>query len=179
MIEKNERIKMISLRLKHIMLLFLMVALWGSGCSSKPPGFPKVQKTLVHVMDGTTPIEGANVILTTESQADAWGISAITDASGRASFFTVQNGYSAEGVPAGQYQVVVQKDPDLPSRLSNEDVEKLSPEEEAKYHARIDHEKATIKSIIPNVLGSAKSTPLTFEVGKDSSELMIDISKYK
>ncbi|MDR1494108.1 MAG: carboxypeptidase-like regulatory domain-containing protein [Planctomycetaceae bacterium] len=170
---------MFFLRLKKIALLFLAALLLGGGCSSKPSGFPNVQKTSVRVADGTTPIEGATVILTTESQSDAWGISAFTDASGKASFFTMQNGYSAEGAPAGQYKVVVQKDPDLPSRLSNEEIEKMSPEEEAKYHAKLDREKAAIKSVIPNTLGSVKSTPLTFEVGKDFSELTIDISKYK
>jgi hypothetical protein len=160
-------------------MLLVLFVLAGNGCSSKPSGFPKVQKTTVRVTDGTTPIEGANVILTTDTQADAWGISAVTDASGSGSFFTAQNNYSAEGVPAGQYKVVVQKDAVLPSRLSNEEVEKLSPEEEAKYHAKIDRDKATVKSVIPESLSSAKSTPLTFEAGKGTSELTIDISQYK
>jgi hypothetical protein len=170
---------MFFLQWKNFVLLFLMLALLGSGCSSKPSRFPKVQKTSVRVTDGTTPIEGVNVILTTESQSNAWGISAITDAAGAAAFFTAQNGYSAEGAPAGQYKVIVRKDPDLPSQLANEEVEKMSLEEQAKYHAKIDREKATIKSVIPDSLGSVRSTPLTFEVGNGSSELTIDISQYK
>ncbi|MDR0870599.1 MAG: hypothetical protein LBN39_07375, partial [Planctomycetaceae bacterium] len=102
------------------------------GCNGKPSDVPKLFPCKITVKKEATPIVGANVILGSDVAGSMWASSGTTDSSGVAKIHTNRLKWQSEGIPAGEYTVVLSKSPKLES-ISVAEYQKLEPAEQDKY----------------------------------------------
>jgi len=163
---------------KTFVLAVLMVPFFPFflGCGSKAPeGFPKVYPTTVIVEQDGIPVNGALVYL---SGTGHYPSSGETDATGRAVIGTKSPHYSAKGAPIGQYSVYLSKEPELPSKVSDEERDKMEPAQIREYTLKLRQERANTKRPLPEILEDKNRTPLTIEVTEKGGELKINISDH-
>ena len=77
----------------------------GCGDSGRPADFPKLYSVSVEVTQQDQPLEGATVTLISKTPTTYGTASAQTNASGVAKLLT----YGYNGVPSGEYSVLIQK----------------------------------------------------------------------
>ena len=155
----------------------IFLSLGMSGCGPKPPAdFPKVYPATVTVLKDGTPL--ADVMVNFENKTIHIS-SGVTDAGGKAVIATKTPHYSAMGAPVGTYKVYLSKEPDLKSKLPDEEVNKMEPAQVQTYLAKLRAEKANTPRPLPAVLENANKTPLTIEVTESGGELKVEVSEHK
>ena len=164
--------------MKHVQLLCLAalvsLSLVCFGCGKKKPdGFPEVQPFTVKVVDGSKPIEGA--IIRFIGDGGSIAIHGQTDATGVAVMTTGLQGYTAKGVPAGNYRVQVEKEPLAEHWKTPEEQSQMSKPEKDKYLDEWLAKCAELPREVPKIWNSYDNTPLTATVSAGGGEVTYDV----
>ncbi len=153
---------------------FVSLSLVFVGCGKKKPdGFPDVQPFTVKVVDGSKPIEGALVRF--NGDVGSLAISGKTDSSGVAVISTGLKGYSAKGVPVGDYRVQVEKEPLAEHWKTPEEQSQMSKPEKDKYLDEWLAKCAELPREVPKVWNSYDDTPLKATVSAGGGEVTFDV----
>ena len=168
-------------------LFFLLCALnlsvlllTHSGCGSKrPDGFPKLVSYTLRVEKDGHPVQDASVNLVSEIQGREWTAGGITNKNGIVAFYTHMNTYMEKGIPEGNYKVTITKIPDVPERLSEQEVTKLSQPEFKEYTARLEKAIDAAPKDVPQILSSRSRTPLSITVGQADNSLTVKLEDYQ
>ena len=162
-----------------LVVVCLSNAFYGLGCSkSVPKDFPKTFSCQIVVRDDGTPVDAASVTLVPDQLMSDIVIGGSTNSSGVATLRTLRGEYSQEGVPEGNYTVVIAKTLpiDIPA-LSTEEIYALTPKQRADREREY-KQKLEKARVVPELLSTPKS-PLKLEVGSTGARLEVDISEYK
>jgi hypothetical protein len=153
---KNERRFFMKLKIICILVCFLI-----SSCSiqKKPEGFPsKLTPFSVKLLKENKPIENASIALVADSIV--YNIIAFTDSNGIANFKTSINTYSKNGVPPAAYNAIITHFSQSPSKISEEELGKMSIEESMAYNEKIAKEIEAMPKIVPPEWSNLKTTPI-------------------
>ena len=160
--------------------LLILTVLLVCGCGTKPRDVPELYPCRVIVMNGSTPITGAGVILGLTSESSSCAMSGITDSSGVAVIFTKRLAWQGSGVPAGEYIVTLAKSPKPEGGLSLEEFQKLEPMEQDRYNAEQARKLDALPREIPIKLADFATSPYRMTVSKEGeNRLEIDIADAK
>ncbi|MDO5554111.1 MAG: hypothetical protein Q4G68_10155 [Planctomycetia bacterium] len=131
-----------------------------SGCNleKRPEGFPRLTPCVVTILQNGTPLADANVTFHGED-AEKWGITGRTDASGSA-VMTTYGKYN--GVPAGTYKITLAKE-DFQGPAASDDPT-----------APMSKEPTKIFSFVELKYTAVDSTPLEITVEKSSINMDIN-----
>lgn len=167
---------------KNLFFILCTVLVLGGCGIKKPDGIPDLHPAKVVVTDGGTPIRGATVSFRPTgsggSASGSWNTVALTDASGVAMIATSQGEWKADGVPAGEYRVVISKKSDYVSEPIPPEIE---GDEQAKmaFYAEQKKKMEAAASEVPKSLGASES-PLKITVSPGTpAELTVDVAQYK
>jgi hypothetical protein len=152
-----------------------MVCCVLTGCNSgrkKPEGLPKLYRCVINLTQEDSAVNDALVTLRAgDAASGAWTYSGRSDKNGKAVIFT--DGYF-EGVPAGEYKVLVSKveleEPPLPEVLPT-DRKELS-----KVYEKIEAGTKQYNTVSPEY-SSEKKTALAVTVLKKKNEFSFDLGK--
>ena len=157
----------------------LSAAFWGSGCNQGVPSdFPKTFSCQIVVRDDGNPVDAASVTLIPDQLMSSIVISGSTDSYGVAMLRTLHGEYSKEGVPEGNYTVMIAKTLpiDMPT-LSTEEVYSQTPQQKAAREKEYQRKRDKAR-VVPEQLTTPQS-PLKLAVGSAGTKLEVDISEYK
>lgn len=160
------------------LFLVLSVVVIAIGCGPKRPDFlPKTFPTTVKVVDGATPIEGAQVTLLPSVPLPSVTVYGVTDAMGVAKIGSNAGSNVFDGAPAGEYSVIIAKNTGLtvPSELLP--VTGESAEEGARKAAEVAKLREESR-VIPAVLEQQGQSPLKMTVDT-KGDLTVDVAEYK
>ena len=161
-----------------ILTLLSLAVVVTVGCGQKAPdGFPEVFPCTIKVVDGGTPIDGCAVTLSGAGAAYASG--GATDTSGVAVMGTSQGSYHKQGVPAGDYKVVLSKAAVVSGGLTEEQARAMEPEERRAHMEKQATEQAKAKSVVPDNLSDSKKTPIQLNVKSGDNTLEIDLASHR
>lgn len=166
-------------RLAAISILLLCV-LTTVGCSGKPKGFPSVKRCVVNVTDGGTPVADVEVVLSPAQVMSGTIVGGKTDANGECAVTTTFANFSAVGAPAGEYTLVLKKEPvvdDMPD-LTPEQAANMSRADVDKYYKERSAKIASMPKIVPVNLTSFQSSPVRINVPGDE-KISVDLAEYK
>ncbi|MGL4944416.1 MAG: hypothetical protein ACRC46_14635 [Thermoguttaceae bacterium] len=147
----------------------------GCGGQKAPADFPKLYNVNLSVENNGTPLDGVIVNFVSTSQ---YVTSGQTDSSGKAVLATRTSLYSAKGVPVGQYKVVLTKEPELKSRVSDAEREKMEVAQLREYVQKLKDEEAKTPRPLPADLESRDKTPLSIDVTENGGELKVNVADY-
>jgi len=151
-----------------------------SGCSGGvPKGFPKVIPCQVTVLDGTTPIVDVEVSLYPSTPASGMVFFGKTNASGVCNVGTSFANFYKEGVPEGNYKVVLVKEPLVEDTKTREEQSAMSRPELDAYRTQMQAKRDALPKIIPASLTTAAKTPLTVDVTGKTTALTVDVTQHK
>ena len=170
--------------MKYLMTLAFLtcfsVAL-SVGCSGgAPKGFPQVIPCTVTVLDGTTPIADVEVTLQATSASSGMVFFGKTDASGVCKVGTSYANYFKEGVPAGNYKVILAKEPFVEEMKTREEQEAMTTKAEVDaYRKQMQAKRDALPRVIPVSLTTNGTTPLTLDVSGKRAELTVNVGEHK
>jgi len=158
---------------------FLVLISTLSGCNSKrPTGFPELVSYTLQVGKNGQPVQDASVNLVPEKTGQEWTVGGATNDKGLVVFYTHMNAYMEKGVPEGKYKVTISKIPDVPERLSKQEMDKLSKEEFVEYTARLQKAMDAAPKEVPSILSSRSNTPLSITVTQTDNSLTVKLEDY-
>ena len=169
-----------TMRIFTTLLLFVSGLLICPGCNRTKA--PEELKTLypvtITVMDGSQPVPGVDVRLSSKGPQGAYACSAMTNTGGVAKIQSTRSTYTGNGAPPGTYSVVLLKSVKLPPELEPQDEDQDNPvaasANRAKRAAYLKQNQA-----IPQVLAHSNS-PVELTVADQSGATAeIDISQYR
>jgi len=156
---------------------FLVLA---AGCSGgAPKGFPKVVPCSITVLDGTTPIDDVEVTLRAETESNGMIFYGKTNASGVCKVGTSFASFYKEGVPEGNYKVMLVKEPVVEDTKTREEQNAMSRPELDAYRAQMKTKRDALPRIIPVPLTTAARTPLTVNVQGKTTALTVNVAEHK
>jgi hypothetical protein len=164
-----------------VMVMFLFVLAIQTGCQQKlPDGFPaKLVSFDVKLTHGGSPVQGANISFILEGGNSPYLVTAYTNAGGVATMETTMNVFSKSGVPSGTYTAVITHTPEAPSKLSNDELGKMSKAEVDDYREKIKAEIAALPHPVPKEWGNIKTTPVKITVPEKGGSVTIEITDSK
>lgn len=165
---------------KFLLLVACLSLTLFTACSPKVPSdVPKLYPCQVKVLQGTAPLEGANVTFYSEGGTNLT-FSGKTDASGIAAIKTIRGTYIGNGAPAGKYKVTVVKPQTVKHWKTPEELAKFTREEQIKYDNEMAEKIKALGTIVAKELSSSETTPLSVEVTSAGGEVLsVDLDKYK
>jgi hypothetical protein len=144
----------------------------------KPEGFPsKLTPFSVKLLKENKPIENASIALVADSIV--YNIVAFTDANGIANFKTSIRTYSKLGAPPATYSGIIIHTPQPPSKISDEQLNKMNIEETMAYHKKITTEIDAMPKIVPPEWSNLKTTPIKITVPESGGSITIEITDPK
>ncbi|MDR0871034.1 MAG: hypothetical protein LBN39_09615 [Planctomycetaceae bacterium] len=151
------------------------------GCAKPhPAGLPQLVPCTVKIVDGSQPLAEVDVGLLREEGQSGWSLGGISDSTGTVKLRTIFASFEGNGVPAGTYRVLLNKQVDVPPELtlSETDSLKLSPAELTKWNAK---REKYIKEhqILPTTFSDPDATPIKLTVSETTGSQIIDVAKYK
>ena len=153
---------------------FGTLLLFVAGCGEKlPPDLPKLYPTVVSVIQGGEPLEGANVNLLPKDPNSRWAASGVSNSAGKVDFFT-EGKY--RGAPEGEYQVTVSKVFAEPSKYDGQ--EKPSDLDYPTWHKMLQEENAKRAGyrLVDPKYGDRRTSPLELTVGpQQPKDQQIDV----
>ena len=154
---------------------FFMALLLGTlcfaGCGGEkvPDGMPELFDFTVVVTQDGKPLDGAMVILEDPKGKISYGVTAITDSSGKAKMTTGQ----WNGAPAGEYNVAVRKDVGTESKYGN--VEPSTDTARAQWRANRKSEYRPTHRFVDDQFRDAATSGLTVSI-TGAGEATVDVS---
>ena len=166
---------------KRSLVLFVCFSLLlFSGCpGGAPKGFPKVIPCKITVLDGTAPIADVEVSLYATTPASGMVFYGKTDASGFCNVGTTFANYYKKGVPEGEYQVVLVKEPHVEDTKTREELGEMSRSELDAYRKQMQDKRDALPKIIPEALTTSAKTPLTLNASGKATELTVNVAEHK
>ena len=163
---------------KYVAFFLGTLPLLGIVSCSRPSDLPALVFCEITVINGGTPLDQVRVSMKDESSTKNWSIHGTTNAGGVAKMKTIYMQYTGSGVPAGQYKVAIDKEPNnmipqpvIDDNMSRQEAERLAKEWNAKYDKI---------RIVPKEWTFLSSTPFTIGVGTGlKGKLTIDISEHQ
>jgi len=167
--------------MKHSITLLLCLSLTLLlGCSGgTPQGFPKVVPCTITILDGTTPIADVEVTLQAAAASNGAVFYGKTDDTGLCKVGTSFASHYKEGVPEGNYKVILVKEPLMEDTKTRDEQNAMSRSELDAYRKQMQDKRNALPKIIPVDLTSGTKTPLTLDVSGKTTELTIDVSQHK
>jgi hypothetical protein len=145
------------------------------GCSKKNQNFPKVYPCQIVVHNKEQPEKDVRITLYPSFASGSLLMFGKTDTAGRAIISTSLNNFVRSGVPKGEYTVVLEKILELKESLSQEEIEKMLPIQRMEYRDKQNQKRFALPKIIPDILGTAETSPVKFEV-KDETGVSINVN---
>ena len=142
----------------------------------RPKGFPRPYPCTVTVTKDGQPIVGAQVALFGPERSANVVIGGTTDERGMAKIFTAIGNYQEAGAPSGEYHVMIKKDVILEETLSDEELNKLSPDGKKKHAAELAEKRKSARET-PEKTASPKS-PVVLTVEKEPVTITVDLAEY-
>jgi hypothetical protein len=149
--------------MKHLILLLAFVVLCAAGCGERlPSGLPKVYPVSLIIVQEGTPLADATVSLIPKNTESSWSATGVTDASGKAEFYT-QGKY--KGVPADDYKIVVLKTFTEPSQYAGQG--KPADVDYMEWQNKLGAEKLRSYNLVEEKYCDRSMTPLELHVDAD------------
>jgi len=163
--------------LSTLLLVSGLVSCGGCGFTAVPEELKNLHPVTITVTNGTEPLEGIGVTLSSKGSQGAYGVNAMTDAKGEARIQTTRGQHTRGGAPPGTYAVVLFKAIATPPELEPSEDDQNDPVGAAAKRAKLD---AFLKEnrAIPLVLTQSDSSPVEITVGSSATSLGVDIAKY-
>jgi len=160
----------------QVFCLFLAVALVTAiGCSKGWQGGERLYPVTITVTKGGAPFPGATVVLVREGGARIINAGGNTNENGVAK---IKVDSQWDGIPEGQYKVMINKGAVVEWDISDAEYEKLSLNEKNAYNNRMDAKARSAPPLVPAVLMGTDS-PLSIEVtSSGENTATFDISAY-
>ncbi|MCL2622361.1 MAG: hypothetical protein FWD31_01740 [Planctomycetaceae bacterium] len=167
--------------IRHSLVVLVCLAVFlFSGCSGgTPKGFPKVVSCQVAVVDGTTPIADVEVSLYPSAPTSGMVFFGKTDALGVCKVGTSFANYYKEGVPEGNYKVVLVKEPRVEDTKTREEQNAMSRPELDAYRKQMQDKRDALPRIIPVSLTTSANTTLTLDVSGKDTQLDVNVAEHK
>jgi hypothetical protein len=169
--------------MKNLLVTLYFISLVMIGCSHqhKPSDFPNLYSYTFTVLFQGQPVEKAQVMFLPEQSGQGWAVGGKTNNRGIAEIYTHQGSYMKSGIPAGTFKVTIFKDPEELEQLakSKEEMDKMTPEEDAQYNARINEVLKTAKTIVPAILSNRAKTPLKIIVSETENTFTVNLEQYQ
>ena len=167
--------------MKHTITLLLCLSLTVLiGCSGgTPQGFPKVVPCTITVLEGATPIADVEVTLQASTPSSGTVFFGKTDSAGVCKVGTSFASHYKEGVPEGNYKVILLKEPHVEDTKTREEQNAMSRPELDAYKKEMQTKRDALPKIIPVALTTAEKTPLTVDVSGKTTELTVDVTQNK
>lgn len=160
-----------------LLCVFIMPLICGCG-PARPENMPQTAPCTVSVFKDGVPVPDVEVSLYREGGNGALSIGANTNSQGEAIIRSSWGKYSAKGAPVGKNKVTIMQYFVVPGALSSEELERLSPSEQAKYEIKYEAEFDKHRPI-PKELSFASLTSLEIDVQpKHGGSLKIDLKDY-
>lgn len=153
-----------------ISLLLVVTVLLTTGCGrKKPPGMPKLYKTVLVVKQAGKPMVGARVSLYNQDDSQSrWIVSGTSDSAGRATIFT-ETYFS--GAPAAKYKVTVSKSDQDKVELPSDNA---TPQELAEYKKKLRESPPKERHFVEDAYRRPTTTPIEIVVEAKGNEIEID-----
>ena len=164
---------------RGLILLVCLSLLLFPGCSKEPKGFPKVIPCTVTVLDGTTPITGVEVSLYSSTPTNGMIFYGKTDTSGVCKVGTAFASFYKEGVPEGNYKVVLVKEPFVEDTKTPEEQSVMSRQEADAYQKQMQDKRDALPRIIPVPLTTNAKTTLSLDVSGKGTKLSVNLAEHK
>ena len=153
--------------------LVATIRLAVTGCGKKKPAdMPETFPFTVTVVDGSTPIAGAQVLLIDGKNPVVNGE---TDAKGVAKISTTLQGYTQDGAPAGDFRVQVTKEPLAEHWKTPEEQAQMSKPEKDAYIDEWLKKCEELPREVPKIWGDFDKTPLKASVSAGGGEVTFDV----
>ena len=147
-------------------ILFLSIStvfLFSAGCSKddgRPKDMPKLYPVHISITQESKPLEGATVTLMEKTPSKYGASSGTTDVAGTVKVLT----YGYEGVPAGEYAVLVKK-VGTEGAKEAKTPEGMSLSVGGKSYGYVDDKFSTVNSTPLSITVTDKGATETFDVG--------------
>ena len=171
--------KIMRIVLSTLLLIFCLLACCGCGQTAIPEELRSLYPVTITVTDGSQPLEGVGVTLSSTGSQGAYGVNAMTDARGVARIQTTRGPHTRGGAPTGTYSIVLFKLVNIPPELEPNEDDQNNPAAAATKRTKLD---AFLKEnrAIPLVLTQSDTSPVELAVAeKSGATAEIDISKYR
>jgi len=156
---------------------FLIVLFLICGCSKKPGDVPKLYPCQVTVMNGTSPIADADVILGITNESLMCSTSGRTNSSGVAVIQTSRLAWRGNGAPAGEYIITISKSPKFEPELSLAEVQALDAAELERYSTEQARKHDAMPREVPVELSEFSISPYRMTVSQSGdNRFEVDIS---
>ncbi len=166
------------LSLRHA-LLVAVACVMISGCSKPAPSdMPATVAYKVKVVNGSKGIADVQVVMDSVDGQGVGAIAGTTNSSGVAEMKTTYKGFTAKGVPAGEYKVRCIKDPVVDHWKTDDE---LAAMDIAGRQAYFDEWMAKNKELpreVPEIFSNFDKCPVTVGV-VEAGETVIDVSEYE
>ena len=144
------------------------------GCGKGYQGGERLYPVSVTVTKDGSPLASATVVLLRED-GETINAGGVTDGSGVAK---IKVDAQWDGVPAGTYKVMINKDVQVQEEMSRDEYNKLELLEKEAYDNKMYEKRMSMPPPVPKVLSGMES-PLSIEVtGSGDNTASFDISKY-
>lgn len=157
-------------------LLAVMACVLIGGCGkSAPSDMPATVPFKVKVVNGGKGIADVQVVMNNPTGTGA--VSGTTNSSGVAEMKTTYKGFTAKGVPTGEYKVNCIKDPEVEDWKTTEEINAMSLGERQQYFDEKDEKRDALPREVPKILKSYDDTPCSITVS-EAGEYVIDVAEY-
>jgi hypothetical protein len=162
--------------MKNYFLIIIISVLFICGCNSKPADVPQLFPCKITITKDGVPVAGVHAVLGLTSGNSSCAVSGITDSSGTAKIRTSRLGWLGNGAPAGEYIVIISKEPKLEAGLSTEEYQKLDPIDQERYQLEQQRQYDALPREIPAETGDVTKSPYRLTVQENGQNIFnIDI----
>lgn len=161
--------------MKNLIAFLVVAAIACSilGCGKKKPAdMPDLVPFKVKVVDGSTPIEGVQVLLTYDKNPVITGV---TDKSGVAELTTTLQGYTSKGAPKGDFRVACIKEPFLEHWKTPQERAMMDPGQAGEYNKEYQAKLAEIPREVPASWADSMQSGLTLTIDGSTDEATFDV----
>jgi hypothetical protein len=123
------------------------------------------------------PVSEAVITLIPQSSGGDWASGGVTDRSGTAVIKTTCGTYQENGVPEGNYKVMIIRRPDIQGEKSEAEVEAMPGLERDAYFAALEIKRSRLPPVVPEIWGNVVKTPLAVRIDAQNNQFDFDAGK--
>lgn len=166
-------------KLSVFLALFVSVLLpLMTGCGKRPKELPKCYPCSILLLKGGDVVPDSLITLIPTSSGKKFVSSGKVDSEGLAVISTQCGNYRENGVPEGEYKIVVTAPRKPPEEMDRETFRSMSDEERWKL-SQAEKEEVRDSSPVPELFRSVADSPVTVTVKSDGDNMTeIDMADY-